>query len=285
MGELFNDEITKKKSGVNEKAKQNHSTCRITKNMASSFSTTRAQRVLNIACPGLSKRGILAPSSSRSATATTMHNNIPRPLQLELGVSSASSSSTSTFSKRYFAVRTFEGAKPQISESAFVAPSADVIGNVTIDDSASVWYNCVLRGDVNEIRIGKRSNIQDGTVIHVRSGELGGCKPNPTLIGDDVTIGHSCLIHACTLHSGSFVGMQSCVMDFAVVESGAYVAAGALVLSNARVKSGELWGGRPAKFLRNLKDSEKEFLMKSATEYAKFGQRHKMGAIEVDDIN
>eukprot|EP00392_Amoebophrya_sp_AT5.2_P008589 g8617.t1 len=95
------------------------------------------------------------------------------------------------------------------------------------------------------------------------------------MIGDDVTIGHSCLIHACTLESGSFVGMQSCVMDFAVIESGGYVGAGSLVLSKARVKAGELWAGRPAKFVRLLKDAEKEFIPKSAVEYAKFGGRHK----------
>ena len=169
----------------------------------------------------------------------------------------------------------FEGNSPTIHDSAFIAPSASIIGNVSIGEKSSVWYNCALRGDVNNLTIGKRSNIQDGTVIHVRSAELGGGKPNPTIIGNDVTIGHSALIHACTLEDMSFVGMQAVVMDFAVVESMAMVGAGSLVLANKRIPSGQLWAGRPAKYIRDLTDAEMAFLKESAEKYAEFGQRHK----------
>ncbi|CAD7969361.1 unnamed protein product [Amoebophrya sp. A120] len=175
-----------------------------------------------------------------------------------------------------FILRKFESHLPTVAESAFVAPSADVIGNVKLGENSSVWYNCVLRGDVNFIEIGKNSNVQDGTVIHVRSDSLGGNKPNPTIIGDNVTIGHSCLIHACTLESNSFVGMQSCVMDFARIESNGYLGAGSLLLSGKVIPANELWAGRPAKFVRELKPEEVEFIQKSAREYAKFGSRHKV---------
>lgn len=136
----------------------------------------------------------------------------------------------------------------------------------------------MLRGDGERISIGRRTNIQDGTVIHVRSDELGGGNAQGTIIGNDVTVGHQALLHACILEDRSFVGMQACVMDFARVESGAMVAAGAMVLSKTVVKSGELWGGRPAKKMRDLTEKEKAFLTLSAEKYAEFAQRHKKEA-------
>lgn len=177
------------------------------------------------------------------------------------------------------AVRSFEGAHPRIHETAFVAPTADVIGKVRIGKDSSIWYNCVLRGDVNTISIGERTNIQDGTIIHVRSGEkLSGSNPNETKIGDDVTIGHAAIIHACTLEDRSFIGMQACIMDFAVVESEAMIGAGALVTPRTVVKSGELWAGRPAKKLRDLREDERKNIQDSATGYVTFGLRHKEGS-------
>jgi carbonic anhydrase/acetyltransferase-like protein (isoleucine patch superfamily) len=140
----------------------------------------------------------------------------------------------------------FRGAFPTIAADAFIAETAVVIGDVTIAPRASIWYGCVLRGDVNYIRVGERTNIQDGTIIHVRGRGM------PTVIGADVTIGHRALLHACTLEDGSFVGMAATVMDGAVVESGAMVAAGALVTPGKVVKKGELWAGSPAKLLRPL---------------------------------
>ena len=122
----------------------------------------------------------------------------------------------------------FNGVLPEIAPDAFIAPSADVIGRVTIGEKSSIWFNCVVRGDVYTIDIGKRSNIQDGTVIHVSGGT------HPTKIGDDVLVGHNCLIHGCTLEDGSFVGMGTIILDGVVVESGAMVAAGAMVTPGKR---------------------------------------------------
>ena len=121
----------------------------------------------------------------------------------------------------------FAGKTPAVAPDAFVAPNATVIGDVAIGAGSSVWYGCILRGDYNIIRIGARTNIQDGSVVHIDSRTSG------AVIGDDVTVGHMCLIHACTLESGCFVGNKATVMDGAVVESGAMVAAGALVTPNS----------------------------------------------------
>ncbi len=173
----------------------------------------------------------------------------------------------------------FQGHVPRVAKSAFVAPSADLIGQVKIHEKASVWYQCVLRGDLNYIEIGAGSNIQDGTVIHVRSGALNGGNhsngAHPCVIEDNVTVGHMALLHACTLKSHSFVGMHSTVMDFAVVEERAMVGAGSLVLGKQVIPSGELWAGRPAKFVRVLKKGELEFLAKSAEGYQEFARQHR----------
>jgi carbonic anhydrase/acetyltransferase-like protein (isoleucine patch superfamily) len=142
------------------------------------------------------------------------------------------------------------GVWPEIAGDAFVAPGVFVAGEVTIGSETGIWPGCVLRGDVNFIRIGARTNIQDATVIHVSG------KGAPTVIGDEVTIGHHCLIHACTLQDRSFVGMRATVMDNAVVETGAMVAAGALVTPGKRVPAGELWAGSPAKKMRDLSADE-----------------------------
>jgi len=153
------------------------------------------------------------------------------------------------------------GFTPKIDESAFIAPNAVIIGDTEIAADASVWFNCVLRGDVNYIRVGARTNIQDGTVVHVATDSF------PTLIGSDVLIGHTALIHACTIEDGAFVGMQACVMDGAVVESKAMVAAGALVTPGKRVPSGELWAGSPAKKLRDLSPEEQAGLKQATDHY------------------
>ncbi len=160
----------------------------------------------------------------------------------------------------------FKGTTPEIADDAFIAPSADVIGDVVIGEKSSIWFNCVVRGDVGPIRIGKRSNIQDGTVIHISGGT------HPTNIGDDVLVGHNCLIHGCTLEDGSFVGMGATILDGAVVETGAMVAAGALVTPGKRVPAGELWGGSPAKCLRILTEEQKAGLTGGALHYAELAQ-------------
>jgi len=177
-------------------------------------------------------------------------------------------------------IRPFRGLAPKIHPDAFVAENAVIVGDVEIGAGSSVWYGCILRGDVNKIRIGRNSNLQDGTVVHVnhdRSGrdyrESGGGMP--TLIGDNVTVGHMALIHACSLESGSFVGMRAVVMDEVVVEGKAMVAAGALVSPGKRVPSGQLWAGAPAKYRRDLSPEELAFFPYIAASYATLGETYR----------
>jgi carbonic anhydrase/acetyltransferase-like protein (isoleucine patch superfamily) len=152
---------------------------------------------------------------------------------------------------------------PKIPNSSFIAPGARVIGDVLIGEKVGIWFNVVVRGDVAPIRIGNRTNIQDGTIIHVtRNG-------HPTIIGSNVTVGHKVMLHACTLEDHSFVGMGSIILDDAKVESYGMLAAGALLTSKKIVKKGELWAGNPAKFMRNLTDKEMEFIDISANNYVK----------------
>ncbi|HER27258.1 MAG TPA: gamma carbonic anhydrase family protein [Rhodospirillales bacterium] len=159
---------------------------------------------------------------------------------------------------------------PEIAGDAFIAPTATVIGDVVIGAETGIWFQCVLRGDVDKIRIGRRTNIQDGTIIHVSSDGLG-CH-----IGDDVTVGHMALIHACTLEDGSFVGMNATVMDGAVVESGALVAAGALVPPGKIVKKGELWAGTPARLVRRLGQTDLDLMAETAPHYVKLAARYRL---------
>ena len=147
-------------------------------------------------------------------------------------------------------ILSWRGVEPRIHESAFIAPTAVVIGDAVIGANSSIWFGTVVRGDVHEIRIGDRTNIQDNSVVHVTSGKYG------TYIGSDITIGHRAILHACVLEDGCFVGMGAVVMDGAVVESGAMVAANAMITPGKRVKSGELWAGSPARFLRRLSREE-----------------------------
>ncbi len=132
-------------------------------------------------------------------------------------------------------------ATPRIDAGAFIAPGAVVYGDVAIGADSSVWFGCVIRGDVQAIRIGARSNIQDGAVIHASTNGA------PTLIGDDVTVGHSAVLHACTLESGAFVGLGALVLDRATVHAGGMLAAGAVLTSGKAVGTGELWAGNPAR--------------------------------------
>ncbi|MFQ5783880.1 MAG: gamma carbonic anhydrase family protein [Alphaproteobacteria bacterium] len=158
---------------------------------------------------------------------------------------------------------------PRIAADAFIAPTATLIGDVEIGAGSSIWFGCILRGDINFIRVGARSNLQDGTIVHVNR-----IAEHRTVIGDDVTVGHAALIHACTLESGSFVGMRATVMDGAVVESGAMVAAGALVTPGKRVPAGELWAGAPARRARVLNDDERASLTDIAGLYASLAREY-----------
>jgi len=163
----------------------------------------------------------------------------------------------------------FAGKHPKIHPSAFVAPTATIIGDVEIGPDTGIWYGVVIRGDVNEIRIGARTNIQDGTVIHVSA------KGQGTYIGDEITVGHMALLHACTLESGCFIGMKSCVMDGAHVERHAMVAAGALVTPGKRVPTGKLWAGSPARETRDLTPAEIEGFDKSWAGYVELARTYR----------
>jgi carbonic anhydrase/acetyltransferase-like protein (isoleucine patch superfamily) len=147
-------------------------------------------------------------------------------------------------------IRSYKGIVPTIADDVYIAPGAHIIGDVVIGDTSSVWFNCVLRGDVQEIRIGDRSNIQDNSVIHVTEGGAG------TYIGNDVLVGHMVLLHGCTIEDGALIGMRSTIMDNVVVGRGAMIAAGALVTPGKQIPPGQLWGGSPAKYMRDLSEAE-----------------------------
>ena len=163
----------------------------------------------------------------------------------------------------------YRGVLPKIDENAFIAQTAVITGDVEIGADSGIWFGCVIRGDVHQIRIGKRTNIQDGTIVHCTRNKF------PCLIGDDITVGHGAILHACILEDGCFVGMGATVMDGARVESGAMVAAGALVTPGKAVKKGELWGGNPAKPMRALTEAELAFFPVSAEHYVNLAKDYK----------
>ena len=162
----------------------------------------------------------------------------------------------------------FRGVLPEIDDSAFVAQTASVIGDVVIGAESSIWYGVTIRGDVNEVRIGQRSSVQDGTVIHEATNTFG------TYIGNDVTVAHMVLLHACSLEDNCFIGMSATVMDGAVVEKGAMVAAGALITPGKRVESGQLWAGTPAKYIRDVSAAEIEMMTVIPPRYVALGQEY-----------
>ncbi|KAF5190261.1 Carnitine operon protein caie [Thalictrum thalictroides] len=162
---------------------------------------------------------------------------------------------------------------PRVDADAFVAPSASVIGDVQVGKASSIWYGCVLRGDVNSISVGSGTNIQDNALVHVAKSNISG-KVVPTIIGNNVTIGHSAVIHGCTVEDEAFVGMGATLLDGVIVEKNAMVAAGALVRQNTRIPLGEVWAGNPAKFLRKLTEEEIKFISQSAINYSNLAQVH-----------
>jgi carbonic anhydrase/acetyltransferase-like protein (isoleucine patch superfamily) len=144
----------------------------------------------------------------------------------------------------------FDGHVPDIAAAAFVAPGCRVIGNVVLGADSSIWYNCVLRGDGHAIRVGARTNIQDGTIVHVTTAI------HSAEIGDDCLIGHIAMIHGCKLHDRAFVGLGAIVMDGCEIESDGFLAAGALLSPGKRIGAGQMWVGRPAKHARDLTAGE-----------------------------
>ena len=176
-------------------------------------------------------------------------------------------------------ILTYRGITPKIDSSSFIASTAIISGDVVIGKNVGIWYGCVLRGDVEKIRIGDDTNIQDNTVIHVtranhaqnKTGDEGA----PTIIGKGVTIGHSAIIHACIIEDYAFIGMGSIMMDLAKVESYGMLAAGAVLTPGKIVKSGQIWAGNPAKYFRDLTEAEKNYIKISAENYMDLAREYK----------
>lgn len=164
-------------------------------------------------------------------------------------------------------VRTFQGITPKVGNSAYIDPHALVIGDVELGDNTSVWPMTVIRGDVNMVRIGSQTNIQDGCVLHVT--HAGESNPGHALvIGNDVTIGHKVILHGCTVQDRVLIGMNATIMDGAVIESDVVIGAGSLVAPGKVLESGYLYLGSPAKRVRPLTDFERAFFSYSAQHYA-----------------
>jgi gamma-carbonic anhydrase len=167
----------------------------------------------------------------------------------------------------------FNGKTPRIDPSAFIAPGCRIIGDVEIGPEASIWYNCVVRADVNFVRIGARTNVQDGSIIHCDSGR-DGSGGFPTIIGEDVLIGHLAMVHGTTLRDRSFVGLGSITMDGTVIESGGMLAAGAMLTPGKAIGANEMWGGRPAKLMRVLTDEQVTGNLRGAEAYRLLANAH-----------
>lgn len=175
------------------------------------------------------------------------------------------------------AVRTFQGHHPQLGQRVMIDDMALVLGRVTVGDDVSIWPMSVVRGDVEAIYIGARTNIQDGSVLHVThyNAEYS-AKGLPLFVGDDVTVGHSAVLHACTIGHRCLIGMKSVILDGAIIEDDVMIGAGTLVPPNKRLKSGYLYMGSPAKEVRPLLAKEKEFLSYSAKHYVQLKNNHQV---------
>jgi carbonic anhydrase/acetyltransferase-like protein (isoleucine patch superfamily) len=164
---------------------------------------------------------------------------------------------------------------PVIDPTAFIAPGSRIIGDVRIGAEASIWYNSVIRGDIGTISIGARTNIQDGTVIHVTGGRF------DTEIGADVLIGHIAMIHGCKLHDRAFVGLGAIVMDGCEIEPDGMLAAGAMLTPGKRIGAGQMWGGRPAKYMRDLTEEEIAANRAGVAHYVENGRAHARALAEL----
>lgn len=162
----------------------------------------------------------------------------------------------------------YEKIKPQVHDSCFVAESAEVIGRVNVEENSSIWYGCIIRGDENTIEIGKNTNIQDGTVIHIS-------KDYETKIGDYVTVGHKAILHACTVGNNVLVGMGAILLDGVEIEDDVLIAAGSIVTPGKTIPKGSLVMGSPAKIVRTLSGEEIEQLKQSALDYCNYAEKHK----------
>ena len=170
---------------------------------------------------------------------------------------------------------TVNGKTPTIHPSAFIAPGCRIIGAVTIGPDVSIWYNCVLRADVSHIIVGARSNIQDGSIVHCDGPMPHSPEGFPTVIGEDVLIGHMAMVHGCTLADRAFVGLKATVMNGCRIGSDAMLAAGALLTENKEIPDRELWAGAPARRVRDIDDAQAAGMQMGVAHYVLNGRLHK----------
>jgi len=173
-------------------------------------------------------------------------------------------------------IRSYAGTSPQIHESAYIDESAVIIGKVIVGANSSIWCNSVARGDVSYIQIGANSNIQDLTMLHVTHNNPGRTKETPLIIGDNVTIGHNCCLHACTLDNNVFIGMGTTILDNVHIKKNVMVGAGSLVPQGKTLESGYLYFGNPVKQVRALTPDEVDHITYSAQHYVKIANQHKL---------
>ncbi len=162
----------------------------------------------------------------------------------------------------------YKGKKPKIGKNVFLAENTVIIGDVEIGDNANIWYGSVIRGDVNYIKIGKNTNIQDGTVIHVGSDD------GPTIIGNNVTIGHMCLIHACIISNNAFIGMHSTILDYAKIGEYSLIGAKSLITMNKNIPDYEMWYGNPIKKQKDIDNEMKQMLDKRCASYVELASHY-----------
>ncbi len=179
------------------------------------------------------------------------------------------------------------GKTPRIHDSAFIAPGCSLIGDVEIGADSSVWYNCVLRADVSRIVIGERSNIQDGSIVHCDPERPGDEEGSPCIIGDDVLVGHLAMIHGCVIEDRGFVGLGAIAMNKARIGNDAMLAAGAMLTEGKVMEPRSLWGGRPAKFMRELSDAAIAGMRMGVAHYAENAKAHNaaVAAAMADDAS
>lgn len=168
----------------------------------------------------------------------------------------------------------WDGTWPEIADDAFIAPGAVIVGNVSVGSQSSIWFNTVIRGDIAPITIGNRTSVQDNTVVHVNTDA-------PTVIGDDVTIGHSALVHGTTIHDGALIGMGSLILSYSVIGKGAVVAAGALIPERVEVPAGAVMVGVPAKQRDALSDEQAERIAGIPGRYVRVSRQY---IAEVDAV-
>lgn len=176
-------------------------------------------------------------------------------------------------------IRRFEGHSPTLEAGAWVDPTALVTGQVHLGRDASIWPMSVLRGDINRIEIGARTNVQDGTIVHVTHASRFNPRGAPVIVGHDVTIGHKAVLHACTIEERCLIGMGAVVLDEAVIRREVIVGAGSVVPPGKELESGYLWLGAPARKVRPLTDEELEYLGYSADYYVELARRHASGEV------